>query len=258
MRSGRWLRVAGCWTAALGLGLLAGCGGGGGGPGPTPTPIVTATAAATATATASATASHTASFTPTPSATPTATENALRLPVLHGEPDAAAGGRIVDADGRQVLLRGVNVNALADYWKGSDFPTVFPFGPNDADLMAAIGWNAVRLLLSWSRVEPQPGMYDDAYLEQVRAAVRLLAARGLYSIIDLHQDAWSATLAARPNEVCPPNFEPALGWDGAPGWATLDEDMPHCAQQGVRELSPAVLAAFANFFADASGPGGVG
>jgi len=27
----------------------------------------------------------------------------------------------------------------------------------DADLMADIGWNAVRLLLSWSRVEPAPG-----------------------------------------------------------------------------------------------------
>jgi len=256
--------------AALALALmLAGCGNGGGGPRRTLTPTVTVTAvpptmshtptsapARTATATASLTAAATA--TPTTSPSPTATQNPLRLPALHGAPDQDAGGRIVDDEGREVLLRGVNVNALAEYWQGGEFPTVFPLTEADADLMAAIGWNAVRLLLSWSRVEPQPGVYDADYLEQARAAVRLLASRGLYSIIDLHQDAWSATLAARPNEVCPPNFEPALGWDGAPGWATLDEDMPHCAQQGVRELSPAVLAAFANFFADASGPGGVG
>ena len=37
----------------------------------------------------------------------------LRLPALHAEPDPVAGGRIVDAEGREVLLRGVNVNALA-------------------------------------------------------------------------------------------------------------------------------------------------
>src|SRR5215470_6082433 len=156
--------------------------------------------------------------TATPSATPT--ENALRLPDLHGEPDPDAGGRIADAEGREVLLRGVNVNALVEYWQGSAFPTVFPLTEADADLMASIGWNAVRLLLSWSRVEPQPGAYDAAYLDEVRAAVRLLASRGLYSIIDLHQDAWSATLAARPDEVCLPGFQLALGWDGAPAWAT--------------------------------------
>ena len=113
------------------------------------------------------------------------------------------GGRIVDAEGREVLLRGVNVNALAEYWQYGEFPTVFPFGEADADQMAAIGWNTVRLLLSWSRVEPAPGQYDDAYLEQVRAAVRLLASRGLYTILDLHQDAWGPTLAAPPNDdVC--------------------------------------------------------
>ena len=88
--------------------------------------------------------------------------------------------------------------------------------------MAAIGWNVVRLLLSWSRVEPAPGVHDDAYLEQVRAAVRALAARGIYTILDLHQDAWGPTLAARPDEVCAPPAELAFGWDGAPGWATLE------------------------------------
>lgn len=237
-------------------------------PAATSTPTATRTAAATATATAvssatdtaNPTASHTASLTPssTPTASPTPTENLLRLPALHAEPDAAAGGRIVDTEGRHVLLRGVNVNALAEYWQGGEFPTVFPVTAADADLMASIGWNAVRLLLSWSRVEPQPGVYDDAYLEQAVAAVRLLASRGLYAIIDLHQDAWGPTLAARLDETCMERFAPALGWDGAPGWATIDDGKPHCAQAGVRELSPAVLAAFANFFENETGPGDIG
>ena len=65
---------------------------------------------------------------------------------LHAEPDAARGGRIVDARGREVLLRGVNVNALAEYWKGTAFRTVFPLARERPARMAAIGWNTVRLL----------------------------------------------------------------------------------------------------------------
>jgi len=250
--------------------LLPGCGGGSDRPAATHTPSATRTVTSTATAstsptpTATSTSVHTPtatatlSSTPTDTPTPTPTENLLRLPALHAEPDPDAGGRIVDAEGREVLLRGVNVNALAEYWQGGEFPTVFPFTDADADLMAAIGWNTVRLLLSWSRVEPEPGVYDDAYVQEARTAVARLAARGLYAIIDLHQDAWSATLAALPDEMCLPNFQLALGWDGAPGWATFDEGMPRCAPAGIRELSLAVGAAFANFFDNAPGPGGVG
>ena len=87
---------------------------------------------------------------------------------------------------------------------------------------------------------------------------RRLAGHGIYTIIDLHQDAWGPSLAARPGESCPAGAEPALGWDGAPAWATLDGGAPRCASGGLRESSPAVRQAFAAFFADASGPGGVG
>lgn len=181
-----------------------------------------------------------------------------RLAALHAEPDPVAGGRIVDAEGREVLLRGANVNALADYWEGIDFPTVFPFTGDDADRMTRIGWNAVRLLVSWSRVEPAPGEYDEAYLDEVDAAVRTLAGRGLYTIIDLHQDAWGPTLAARPDEVCPAGSKKAIGWDGAPGWATFDGGAARCAVAGIRETSPAVVAAWTAFWSNATGPGGVG
>jgi endoglycosylceramidase len=177
---------------------------------------------------------------------------------LHAEPDALAGGRIVDAEGRTVLLRGVNVNAFAEYWPGTDFPTTFPLDAADADRMAAIGWNAVRLLLSWSRVEPAPGEYDEGYLDAIEGAVELLAERGIYTIIDLHQDAWSAFLAARPDEQCPPEAEPAFGWDGAPRWATLDGGAARCVMFGLRESSPAVRAAFVSFWNDVPAALGVG
>lgn len=183
----------------------------------------------------------------------------FRLPALYAEPDPVDGGRIVDALGREVLLRGVNVNAYVEYWSyDPDLFTTYPFTGDDADRIAGIGWNAVRLLLSWSRVEPEPGVYDDAYLEKIAGAVRRLESRGIYTILDLHQDAWGPSLAARPGEVCPRRSQPAFGWDGAPAWATQDGGEPRCAPGGVRELSPAVRAAFDAFWADAPGPGGVG
>lgn len=177
----------------------------------------------------------------------------LELRPLHAEPDAKRGGRIVDDRGREVRLRGVNVNALADYWKGSRFPTVFGFEKRDPDRLQAIGFNAVRLLLSWSRVEPEPGVYDAKYLAQAAAIVERLRAKGIYTILDLHQDAWGATLAAPDGTTCSQQSEPALGWDGAPGWATLDDGASRCAVGGIRETSGAVRAAWGSFFADRDG-----
>ena len=180
------------------------------------------------------------------------------LPALHAVDDPVHGGRIVDAGGREVLLRGVNINAEVDYWKDTPFATTFLFTDADAARMAGIGWNTARLLVSWSRVEPTPGHYDDAYLDDVAAKVRILARHGIYAVIDFHQDAWGPTLAARFGAPCPEGSTRALGWDGAPGWATLDGGEARCAPSGIREISPAVLAAFNAFWDDAPGPGGVG
>jgi endoglycosylceramidase len=183
--------------------------------------------------------------------------SAAALPRLHADPDPVRGGRIADDRGREVLLRGVNVNSFGEYWRGAAAPPVLPFGRRDADRIAAIGWNVVRLIASWSRVEPAPGRYDGAYLDTLARQVRLLAARGVYTILDLHQDAWSATLAASPDEACPAGTKPALGWDGAPAWATLDGGMPRC-YAATRELSPAVQHAWSAFFADAPAADGTG
>jgi endoglycosylceramidase len=180
-------------------------------------------------------------------------DNLFRLYKLHAQPDPDNGGRIVDARGRQVLLRGVNVNALAEYWQGSPFPTTFPIARKDPERIAAVGWNTVRLLVSWSRVEPQPGVYDEAYLAQVSATVKRFERVGVYTIVDFHQDAWGATLAAPDGQICPPESQPALGWDGAPGWATIDNGLPRCAAGGVREANPAVQRAWQAFFADEQG-----
>ena len=80
------------------------------------------------------------------------------------------------------------------------------------------------------------------YAEHPEISVRLDTSN---TLIDLHQDAWGATLAARPGEVCGPGTSPAFGWDGAPGWATrVPDTQRRCIPNGAqRELAPAVVNA---------------
>jgi hypothetical protein len=181
-----------------------------------------------------------------------------KLPRLRAVPDPSGRGRIVDSAGRQVVLRGVNVNALAEYWKGTRFRTSFRLARRDPLRLRKLGFDTVRLLVSWSRIEPRPGRYDERYVARALRTAGRLTKAGLYVIIDFHQDAWGPSLAARPGEVCPAGSTPALGWDGAPEWATLvPADVPRC-EPGVRELSPAVLRAWSAFWDNQRGPGGVG
>ena len=180
-----------------------------------------------------------------------------KCPRLHAEPDADRGGRIMDAKGREVLLRGVNVNSLGQYWQGTDVPPTLPFDRRDPARISQMGWNVVRLIVSWSRVEPKPGQFNEAYLDRVERWVGRLERNGVYTIIDFHQDAWGPTLAARPGEACTPPQQPGFGWDGAPGWATLDEGQPRCFTNA-REVNPAVIASWKNFFANAAAADGVG
>ena len=181
----------------------------------------------------------------------------VTLPRLHAEPDLERGGRILDSKGHEVLLRGVNVNSLGRYWRGTEVRPTLPFDRRDPARISRMGWNSVRLIVSWSRVEPRPGEYNETYLDRVGRWINRLKSNGIYTIIDFHQDAWGATLAAPAGESCAAPSQPGFGWDGAPGWATLDDGQPRCFTKA-RELNPAVRAAWTNFFADKPAADGVG
>jgi len=176
-------------------------------------------------------------------------------------------GYITDADGREVLLRGVNVNSYAEYWHYDKArPAVLAFTADDHRYIAGLGYNLVRLLITWSRVEPEPGKYDDAYLDEVGAVIEQLHAQGIYTLIDMHQDAWGPHVAAPPGTVCKAPMIPAGGWDGAPRWATLIDPsktkdpycLPKVADNYIREFVPVVRQAWRAMFDNANGPGGVG
>lgn len=112
-----------------------------------------------------------------------------------------AGGWIVDDQGRVVILQGVN-----QVYKSPPFsPGGNGFGDDDAAFLAANGFTAVRVGLYWDQIEPQPGVYDWAYLESVKDTIETLKAHGIVSILDMHQDLYGSQ----------------IGGHGAPDWATL-------------------------------------
>ncbi|NUW46066.1 glycoside hydrolase family 5 protein [Nonomuraea rhodomycinica] len=164
----------------------------------------------------------------------------------------SADRRIVDADGNEVLLRGVNVNQLEDYFqKFPDRPVTRPLTEADFAGMERMGFNVIRLALSWSALEPRPGHYDPAYLARISWAVRTAAEHGLRTVIDMHQDAWGKGVAAAPGTTCDDGV-PMHGWDGAPTWADRFDGAPRCEFTG-RDISPAVARAFTNFYQDRDG-----
>lgn len=168
------------------------------------------------------------------------------------------GGRIVDGRGRAVLLRGVNVNQLGDYFQPNPgIPSTLPFSREDLERIAALGMNSVRLIVHWSLLEPSPGMRDEGYLDRIRQAVSWADELGLMVVLDMHQDAWGKHINTASDETCLPPASAATGWGGAPEWATLTDGLPRC-RYFLREVSFAVAQAFESFWVDRPASDGVG
>ena len=163
---------------------------------------------------------------------------------------------IGDSAGRQVLLRGVNVNQLVDYGQpDKSKPTVRPLTEADyAQMASEYGFDVQRLNLSWSQLEPARGQFSQAYIARVRQAVDWAAAHGIYTVLDMHQDTYSKYVTAAPGTTCRLGASPEFGNDGAPAWATLSDGAKGCGFQG-RDLSPNVEQSFTNLYDDTDGIG---
>jgi len=182
-------------------------------------------------------------------ATPDVTGVLEAISVSHDADHAILANR----RGSQVMLRGVNVNQLGEYYQADPrLAAVQTLTRQDFVDMAALGLNSVRLTLSWSRLEPLRGQISTQYLDAIRQAVSWAAEQHIYVILDMHQDAWSATVAAQTGLRCRAGTEPMKGWDGAPAWATLTDDAPACQFTG-RDLAPNVSRAFQSFYFDRDG-----
>jgi endoglycosylceramidase len=139
-----------------------------------------------------------------------------------------------------VVLHGINmVDKLAPYT-----PAATGFGADDATFLSGIGFNVVRVGVIWKALEPQPGVYDDAYLADIASTVATLARHGVVSLLDFHQDLLNERFQG----------------EGFPDWAIEDGGLPN-PKFGFPTnslLNPALEHALDQFWNDAKGPGGVG
>lgn len=180
-------------------------------------------------------------------------EPSNEIPVEGSLLKAVRGDRpgIYDAAGRYMILRGVNLNTLGDYWQANPaVPATAPYDPDHFRLMASYGFNCVRLLFHWSELEPERGKINQGYINRIRQAIEDAGKYGIYVMLDLHQDAYSKFIFTPPSETCE---QPQKGWDGAPLWATFTDGQSTCQTDGSRESPPAVYHAWQNLWDNKNG-----
>ena len=161
---------------------------------------------------------------------------AIAAPAAAASPRVERSGErafIVDERGRELLLRGMNVNGLVHY--PDHFQQAVPVRREDLRQMAALGFNFLRLPISWSRLAPQPHSFDRSYLDQIERIVTWAEAEGMHVVVDFHQDRYHRNL--RPGDEA----------DGAPDWATLTDGRP--CEQGAF-VSSCARAALDHFWND--------
>ncbi|HOX40241.1 MAG TPA: cellulase family glycosylhydrolase [Candidatus Brocadiia bacterium] len=161
---------------------------------------------------------------------------------IHEQPRffTANGTLLLDPDGRAVILNGVNTGNT-----GKVPPMIGWQTREDYLKLRSWGFNHVRMVFVWEGIEPQPGQYDEAYLQRLAERVAWCREAGLLVILDAHQDLYSRKYGA----------------DGAPAWACLDDGLPLGPTRtpwGLNYFHPPVMKAYDNFWLNAPGPGGIG
>src|SRR3954468_3794132 len=94
-------------------------------------------------------------------------------------PFGRAGGFITDADGRVFISHGVNMVYKVTPYE----PSAAGFGDDDAAFLAPEGFNSVRVGVIYKAVEPQPGVYDDAYVDQLAQTAGVLERHGVAPLV---------------------------------------------------------------------------
>ncbi len=147
--------------------------------------------------------------------------------------------KFMDGFGRQILFNGINLvnkNPKVNY--------IGPEGPETFENFRKWGFNVIRLGIIWDGLEPEPGVYNEAYLKEIDKQIEMARENGIFVFLDMHQDLFSVKYS-----------------DGAPEWATLDEGKEHIKGEIWSDaylISPAVQTAWDNFWNNTPVNGGKG
>lgn len=104
--------------------------------------------------------------------------------------------QFVDENGRSIIFHGVNVVYKVDPYIPSEMGFDAELSLNDEDIenLAKWGMNFVRLGVMWEAVERTRGEYDTAYLAKVDELITKLGEKGIYTLVDAHQDVFARTI----------------------------------------------------------------
>ncbi len=145
------------------------------------------------------------------------------------------GDRFVDQMGRTRIFSGINLVSKGRACDGGyDFAE--RFGEREFAAMQDMGFNIVRLGLTWASVEPRPGQYDETRIDWLISMLDMCERHGMHAILDMHQDLFAQRFS-----------------DGAPDWAVLTECgfEPSALWSEAYLHGGAVTQAFDAFWADA-------
>lgn len=104
---------------------------------------------------------------------------------------------MIDGARRSTIFHGVNVVYKVDPYlptTNSTFDPQLSLNDEDIENMVKWGFNFVRLGVMWEAVERQKGVYDETYLANVNALINKLGARGIYTMVDAHQDVFARSI----------------------------------------------------------------
>lgn len=114
------------------------------------------------------------------SSTATAISNPVNLP----QSITTQGKHFIDERGAKVIFRGYNIQTKAP-----------PFQPitsaADLDPLRDMGANLIRFNFIWEAAEPELGVYDQSYFDYYDRVIQWAWERGMYVLIDFHNNAYS-------------------------------------------------------------------
>ena len=108
-----------------------------------------------------------------------------------------------DAHGRVRIFHGAARVQKGPPWYFADLGLPGSKNDTEAAAMESLGFNVLRLGFMWSGYNPAPGVFNQTYIEVVKHQVAQLNARGVYVLLDMHQDIISSAFCL---------------YDGAPRW----------------------------------------